>query len=100
MPERRKALSVSALLPLEEEGTYDTGMKVLVGTVVGGKVEVPSEFVAEGAQVMVLAPESGQPVHLSAAEERELLEAMEQIRRGEYVDGDVLLNELRSGQPD
>lgn len=46
------------------------------------------------------ASDSGRPVHLSAAEETELLEAMEQIRRGEYVDGDVLLNELRSGLSD
>ncbi|HKH49673.1 MAG TPA: hypothetical protein VKM72_33855 [Thermoanaerobaculia bacterium] len=99
MPERRKALSASVPLPLEEESTYDIGMKVLVGTVVGGKVELPSDFVAEGAQVMVLAPESGQPAYLSATQERELMEAMEQIRRGEYVDGDALLNELRSGQP-
>jgi hypothetical protein len=35
-------------------------------------------------------------VLLSPAEERELLEAMEEIRRGEYVDGDDLLRELRS----
>jgi len=39
--------------------------------------------------------ESGEPVRLSSAEERELVEAMDQIRRGEYVDGQDLLNELR-----
>ena len=67
-----------------------------MSTVVGGKVEVPEEFAAEGAQVVVLAPESDNPVQLSPAEESELLEAMDEIRRGEYVDGEDLLNELRS----
>ena len=38
-----------------------------------------------------------EPIRLSAAEESELFEAMEEIRRGEYEDGDDLLklNELR-----
>ena len=47
---------------------------------------------------MVLAPESGEPLRLSPSEETELLEAMEQIRRGDYIDGDDLLNELRSNR--
>jgi hypothetical protein len=71
-------------------------MKAITGTVIGGRIEIPEEFAAEGAQVVVLAPESGEPVVLSPAEERELLEAMEDIRRGEYVDGEDLLSELRS----
>jgi hypothetical protein len=33
---------------------------------------------------------------LSPSEERELTEAMEEIHRGEYVDGDDLLKELRA----
>ena len=70
-------------------------MKVITGRVIDGRVELPAEFVAEGAHVMVLAPESDEPVRLSPAEERELVEAMDQIRRGEYVDGQDLLNELR-----
>lgn len=71
-------------------------MKLITGTVVGGRIELPEEFAAEGSQVVVLAPESGEPVQLSPEEERELWEAMEDIRRGDYVDGDVLLSELRS----
>lgn len=71
-------------------------MRVVTGTVKDGRVEIPAEFIAEGAQVMVLAPESGEPLRLSPAEETELLEAMEEIRRGEYLDGDALLNELKS----
>lgn len=45
---------------------------------------------------MVLAPATGDPVRLSPAEEEELAEAMDQIRRGEYVEGEDLLDELRS----
>lgn len=43
--------------------------------------------------------ESNEPVRLSPAEENELLEAMEQIRCGEYMDGEDLLNELRLRPP-
>ncbi len=71
-------------------------MKAITGTVVGGQVEVPEEFATEGVQVVILALESGEPVQLSPAEERELWEAMEDIRRGDYVDGETLLSELRS----
>jgi dihydrodipicolinate synthase/N-acetylneuraminate lyase len=65
-------------------------MKLFTGIVVGGRIEVPEDLVTEGAQVIVLAPESGGAIVLSAAEEQELLEAMEEIRRGECVDGDEL----------
>jgi hypothetical protein len=75
-------------------------MKVITGTVIDGRVEIPAESVAEGAHVMVLAPESDEPIQLTSAEERELFEAMEQIRRGEYMDGQDLLNELRSRHND
>lgn len=36
-----------------------------------------------------------EPIRLSPAEESELSEAMEEIRRGEHENGDDLLNELR-----
>jgi len=71
-------------------------MRAITGTVTGGRIEVPAELVAEGTQVVVLAPESGEPIVLSSADQRELLEAMEDIRRGDYVDGEDLLSELRS----
>jgi hypothetical protein len=71
-------------------------MKVISAVVVDGKVELPTEAVAEGAHVMILAPEAGEPIRLTPDEERELLESMEQIRRGDYIDGQDLLRELRS----
>lgn len=71
-------------------------MKLATATVLNGKVELPGEFVDEGTHVIILAPDSGEPVQLSPAEEAELQEAMEQIQRGEYVDGQALLDDLRS----
>jgi len=71
-------------------------MKAMTVTVERGRVEVPEDFAREGARLVVLAPETGEPVQLSPAEESELFEAMEEIRRGEYVDGEELLSQLRS----
>ena len=39
-------------------------------------------------------------IAIGAREQKELLEAVEEIRRGEYVDGDDLLNELRTRSRD
>jgi hypothetical protein len=71
-------------------------MKVLSGTVVQGKIEIPADSLADGASVMILAPEPDEPIRLTPEEEEELLEAVEQIRQGNYVDGQALLDELRS----
>jgi hypothetical protein len=71
-------------------------MKVITGTVVQGKVEIPADSVAEGSHVMILALEPDEPVRLTLEEEEELLASMEQIRRGEFVDGQDPIDELRS----
>jgi hypothetical protein len=71
-------------------------MKIITGTVVAGKVELPHHVLAEGERVAVIASEGGEPVSLSPAQEREIAEAMAAIRRGEYLDGTDLLAELRS----
>jgi hypothetical protein len=71
-------------------------MKVVTGTVRAGKVEIPAEAIGEGVHVMVLALEAAEPIRLTPAEEEELLQAMDDIRRGEYVDGQELLDEIRS----
>jgi hypothetical protein len=75
-------------------------MKVITGTVVDGRIEIPAESVDEGAHVMVLAPEANEPIRLSSSEERELFEAMEQVRRGEFTEGQDLLIQLRSRRHD
>ncbi len=70
-------------------------MKVLSGKIRNGKVEVPPDVAAEGDQVMVLAPATGPAPRLSAEQEQELLESMEDIRAGRSSDGDGLVRELR-----
>lgn len=69
-------------------------MRVTTGKVVSGKVVVEGEPLAEGVTVTVLAPEGQPTFELGPHEEAELLEAIDQVRRGEVVDGDELLNEL------
>jgi hypothetical protein len=70
-------------------------MRVITGTVVHGKVEVPEGF-AEGAHVMILAPETSGPIRLTPWEEEELSAALDEIRRGDFIDGQDLIAELRS----
>ncbi len=69
-------------------------MRVTTGKVVSGKVVVEGEPLVEGATVTVLAPEDQPTFELGPNEEAELLKAIDQVRRGEVVDGDELLNEL------
>lgn len=67
----------------------------MTGTVVHGRVQVP-DSVAEGAHVMILAPEAEGTVRLTSEEEEELFAAMEEIRRGEFIDGQDLVDEIRA----
>ena len=68
-------------------------MKVITGTVVGGKVEFETDL-KEGTPVAILAAgESG--FQLTADEEEELFAALNDIRSGNYEDGYELLRELR-----
>jgi Xaa-Pro aminopeptidase len=71
-------------------------MRIVTGHVVDGKVEVPPDAFPEGSEVAVVAAESDETFTLTADEVAELQESLEQIRRGEFVDGDELLKELRS----
>ena len=71
-------------------------MKIFTSRVTGGKVELPADVFPEGSEVTVFAHDSEEPFTLTPAEVADLKESMEQIRRGEYVDGDELLKELRS----
>jgi hypothetical protein len=70
-------------------------MKVIRGRVVSGRVEFDADL-REGTTVAILAAdETG--LRLSAEDESELLEAIEDIRRGNSVDGRALLEEIRRG---
>jgi hypothetical protein len=70
-------------------------MKVVTGTVVNGKVEVPPD-IEEGSQVAILAPGTDEPFTLSPSEEEELSQALEEIHGGKFVDGWALINEIKA----
>ena len=70
-------------------------MRVTTGTVVNGKIEIPGESFAEGTTVTILAREDRESFTLGPEAEAELLLAIEEADRGEFISGDELLRELR-----
>jgi hypothetical protein len=73
-------------------------MEMFTAKVHHGKVDVPDgSSLPEGARVIVLVPDDDElGFRLSEAQRAELNEAMDQLRRGEGVDGWELLRELKS----
>ena len=69
-------------------------MQVVTGTVVDGKVIIEGVSLQEGALVAVLARGADEPFRLTAAEEDELLAAMAEIERGEFITLEQLLESL------
>lgn len=69
-------------------------MQVATGTVVDGKVVVEGVPLREGALVTVVTRGADEPFRLSADQEDELLAAMAEIQRGEFVTLEQLLAEL------
>lgn len=70
-------------------------MKVLTAQYRRGQLDVPEGTLHEGDTVTLLVPESEDEGFVVTPEERaELLEAIEQGRRGEGVDGWELLDDL------
>ncbi len=70
-------------------------MQFTTGTVVEGKVIVEGVPLVEGSVVAVLSREPDEPLTLSAEDEEELLAAMAEIERGEFVSAEELLESLR-----
>jgi hypothetical protein len=70
-------------------------MQVTTGTVVGGKVVVEGVPLVEGSVVTVLSRDPQEPFILSPEDEDELLAAMAEIEKGEFVTADELLESLR-----
>jgi hypothetical protein len=70
-------------------------MKMATGTVVDGKVVVEGESLTEGETVTVLLREDEEAFELAPEEEKELLESIAEIERGEFVSGEQLLERLR-----
>jgi len=69
-------------------------MQVATGTVVDGKVVVEGVPLQEGALVAEVTRGADEPFSLTAAQEDELLAAMAEIQRGEFVTLEQLLAEL------
>ncbi len=72
-------------------------MEMFTAKVVAGRVDVPDDApLPDGAEVIVLVPgDDAAGFTLTNEERAELLEAMDQIRRGEGVDGWELLRQLK-----
>jgi hypothetical protein len=70
-------------------------MKIATGTVIGGKVIVEGEALAEGSTVTILLRENNEAFDLTPEEEEELLESIAAIDRGEFESGEQLLERLR-----
>ncbi len=70
-------------------------MTIMPGKVVNGRVEVEDYELPEGADVKVYLRDE-RPVELTPELESELEASIDEIERGEYVDGDEFLRNLRS----
>jgi len=70
-------------------------MRIATGKVIRGKLELDGDSLEEGATVTVLVPEPDETFTLTADEEVALEESLKQAARGEFVDADTLLREIR-----
>jgi hypothetical protein len=70
-------------------------MQIATGKVVGGKVVVDGLPLVDGTTVTVLTAEPDEPFVLSPQDEDELLAAMQEMDRGEFVSAEALLESLR-----
>jgi len=70
-------------------------MRVTTGSALNRRIEIPGEDFAEGTVVTILAPEGRESFTLGPEAEAELLLAIEEADRGEFISGDELLRELR-----
>ncbi len=69
-------------------------MQVATGTVVNGKIVLEGVPLVEGAVVTVVTRGADEGFVLSQTQENELLAAIDEIERGEYVSLEDLLKSL------
>lgn len=69
-------------------------MQVTTGTVVNGKIVIEGAPLVEGSTVTVLARGQGEAFTLTATQEDELLAALAEIDRGEFVTLEALMDSL------
>ena len=70
-------------------------MKVATGKIVGGKVVLDGEPLAEGSVVTVVAREDDETFDVSAEDERALVAAIAQAERGKVISWEQLREQLR-----
>lgn len=70
-------------------------MKMLTAKVVDGQLDVPKGLLEEGTTVTVLVPENEEGFELSEEEGAFVRESLAQIARGEWVDGEQRIAEIR-----
>jgi hypothetical protein len=69
-------------------------MQVATGTVVNGKIVLEGVPLAEGAVVTVVSRGADESFSLTTSQEDDLIAAMAEIERGEYVSLEDLLKSL------
>lgn len=69
-------------------------MQVATGTVINGKIVLEGVPLAEGAVVAIVTRGADENFSLTEAQEDELVAAMAEIERGEYVTLEELLRSL------
>jgi len=69
-------------------------MQIATGTVVDGKIVVEGAQLPEGTVVTVLSHGASERFSLTEAQENELVEALAEIERGEFVTLDDLVASL------
>ena len=70
-------------------------MRITRGTVVGGQIIVEGEPLREGSRVTILFPEE-RTFELNETDEAALLAAIAEAERGEALDADDVLSQLRN----
>ena len=70
-------------------------MQLAAGTVVGGKVVVEGEPLAEGAIVTILAREADETFEIPPALEADLLASIAEADRGDTITTEALVERLR-----
>jgi hypothetical protein len=70
-------------------------VRIATGRVVGGKVVVEGDALVEGTKVTVLAHDEAEEFEVSPEQEEELVAAIAEADRGEFVSSNRLLDDLR-----
>jgi hypothetical protein len=71
-------------------------MRIATGKVVGGKIVLEGETLAEGSVVTVIATEDDETFEISADEKMALQAAITQAERGQVVSWEELREQLRA----